>query len=227
MRGIIIITTLLLLFAACSGSDNEITPTLQISNPTIELKSGTKDTIHFEAKGIDILKWSTDNDFSISIDNNGIITANRIGETEVIVMDEESGLKATCKVNVIPSFNTIIEPSLNFGLSYEDLKSDMPEVYKFISGGDALGFLFFKCDLDYIDSAKSDFIENKFASVKLLLAKTDDMLEFLNERYRFVKSSGEGNIDYEFMDKNSKIKVLFRKASGVTGSYITYTQAAD
>lgn len=225
MRGRSIIVTLLLC-VACSGGDNEITPSLEILNSDIKLKSGLTDTIHIKSVGINKLTWSTDNDFSITVNENGIITAKRLGETVVTVSDEKTGLEKTCRVIVDTSYTTYTEPPFLFGSTLKDyLKADVASEYTRIPNTEVMGFLLYNHEKDCITNLKVDFVNDKLKSIVVLIAKEDDFWEYLNERYKCLNASDDILGTFEFLNKEGDVKVTYISKGIGPGNTITYTQA--
>ena len=63
--------------------------------------------------------WKSNDPLIAEVDDNGNVTANRIGETMIWANDE------FCKVIVTPKYNTYMEPCMEWGTSKSIVKSFM------------------------------------------------------------------------------------------------------
>lgn len=63
--------------------------------------------------------WSSDQPLIAEVDNNGNVTANRVGITNIKANGD------ICKVTVNPNYTTYEEPYLKFGASMNEVKNAM------------------------------------------------------------------------------------------------------
>ncbi|TCO87683.1 Ig-like protein group 2 [Bacteroides heparinolyticus] len=117
---VIMAVVLPLVFSACSSGGNEIDTSDVITlnksevellhNETFQLKiSGNNNRLVFEVENENIAK----------VDENGLITGNVKGETNVVVKAGKSSAKCSVKVNT--SVNDIREPYFLFGKGYDEV----------------------------------------------------------------------------------------------------------
>ncbi len=230
MRGIIIFT-IIILFSSCSGGGDDIDPFLYLKSTELELVCEDTDTLVVETAGIEMLKWETDNDFSITVDNNGIVNAIRVGETIVTVKDIGSELQAKCNITVSPKYFTYTEPPLVFGSSQEEFKEEMEKLsdYSYRLGNDI--FLNYDTGSDSdintnITMLVSMFNENKLMSIIITLSKIDNVLKFLSERYKKISQTGDGDTEpiiYSFINKEGDLSIIYKEEPSKVGSTITYS----
>lgn len=103
----------ILIFSSCSKDDNEFMPTLDKN----EVILYTEETIKLSYSGGDCI-WNSDNSLIASVEN-GVVTANHVGETLVRAND------ATCKVIVKPRYTKYYEPYMEFGDGKNNVKQYM------------------------------------------------------------------------------------------------------
>ena len=219
MRGFIIFT-IIVLFSSCSSGGDDIDPFLYLKSTELELVCEDTVTLIVETTGIEMLKWETDNDFSITVDNKGFIKANRVGETVVTVSDSESKLQAKCNITVKPKYNLYEEPILAFGKSQEEIIKLID--YPLAKETDII--LTFTHPDDKIVMMMCNFENNKLVSITLMPKDIEEIWEFLNERYMLNSESGykPEPITYSFVDKDNCAKITYIKSLPV-GSTITYS----
>ena len=68
----------------------------------------------------DIQKWSSEDNFIASVSPTGAVTANHVGETNV--MASGNGYSATCKIVVEPQYSYYIEPLCQAGITKAAVK---------------------------------------------------------------------------------------------------------
>lgn len=224
MRGLFILT-IVLLFASCSGGGNDIEPSLAFEETELKLVSEDTDTLIVESSGIESLLWETDNDFSITVNENGIVKANRIGETVVSVRDSGSELQAKCNITVYPKYNLYEEPILSFGKSQEEVKT----LIDYYLAKETEVMLTYTHPDEKIVMMKCTFDNNKLVSISLMLKLTPkeriEIPKFLSERYKKISQEGvEGSeaVSYSFINKQGDMSVTYVEESEKIGFTITY-----
>lgn len=220
MRGLIIFT-FYSLFVSCSGGGEETEPFLAFKDSELELVCEDTDTLIIESAGIDLLSWEVDNDFSITVDNNGIVKANRVGESIVTVKDNDSELQITCYVTVSPKYNTFIEPPLIFGSNQEGVKKEFDYAdYSFVFGNDMV--LNYKASTN-VSMVLFNFNENKLVSIIVRLNDIKNIKAFLSERYKLISTIEDSAVISSYVNKDNDVSVTYKEEQAIVGSTITYT----
>ncbi len=123
--------------------------------------------------------WSSDQPLIAEVDNNGNVTANRVGITNIKANGD------ICKVTVNPNYTTYEEPYLKFGASMNEVKNAMSG-YTLSSKTDANNLVYIgKNVIDYYDYM---FKNNGLYAVILAtdIFKGAETSKFLAERYIVV-----------------------------------------
>lgn len=102
-----------LLLSSCSKDDNTSTPSLDKTEVTLYVE----ETISLTYSGDNCI-WTSDNPLIASVEN-GIITANHVGETLIYAND------AQCKVTVKPHYTRYYEPYITWEEGKEKVKQYM------------------------------------------------------------------------------------------------------
>lgn len=101
------------IFCSC-GSDND---DIKLKESEVSLKSGEKYTIKVSSDTK--VTYFSENEYVAVVSEDGIVTANKVGETSVLL--DNGSDKKTFKVKVEPKYNLYADPELNFGMSKTDL----------------------------------------------------------------------------------------------------------
>jgi hypothetical protein len=145
--------------------------------------------------------WTSDNEFVASVDNNGVVTGNHIGEATITAIS--SGQSKTVKVTVKPKYNTITEPIMDFDLSKSEIKSkisgtpDTEEDYKLnykISKSELLMYTF--------DESTGKLESCAWGSIDALSIVPSELVGFLTERYQPITSKD----NYYFFANSNKLE---------------------
>lgn len=182
----------LLLFAifaialvGCSNDKDE----LSLDRSEISMYVGDKTQINASIGNENTL-WVSNNDFIASV-SNGIVRANKVGETHIIA---SAGYDVSCKVIVLPKYKTYEEPCMEWGVtkdyirnkygnpSYEDLNTIIYNI---------------NVPVSYI------FKNGKLINSTVLVPtnKAEELGLFIKERYYSFKNQGSSIIG--FMNANS------------------------
>lgn len=192
MKKLILLTLLILplAFASC-GSDDEP----NYSNQTLAV--GSVYSIPGRSTG-----WTSDNELIASVSTNGV-TAKHVGETNI-----RNGSKSF-KVTVTGKYNTFKEPCLQFGAS-------MTQVKNFMSGytlnkelTDALLYDGKFPVMYYMYTFKNTRMYLSSAIIKSSSVDTEEMVDFLNERYVFV-TKDESKYYFAFISPDMKTMVILQ-----------------
>lgn len=227
MRGLIIFM-IAILFSSCSGGGDDIEPYLRLNKSELVLTAGERDTLAVESSGIKSLQWITDNDYSIAIDEKGIVSAIRIGEAVVTVNDLANELTSECSITINPKYNIYIEPPLLFGSTIEEFKKEMEKLNVYSLKFSTDNFLNYTIGVDNIISMMiCNFSVNGLSTIKVNLKYTEHVLDFLSERYKLENKVGAipDPITYSFINKDGDMSVTYVEEPAKVGSTITYAPA--
>ena len=158
--------------SSCSSDDDDS----GLSQKEIILKVGQSMTLSY---GGGECTWSSDQPLIAEVDNNGNVTANRVGITNIKANGD------ICKVTVNPNYTTYEEPYLKFGASMNEVKNAMSG-YTLSSKTDANTLVYIgKNVIDYYDYM---FKNNGLYAVILAtdIFKGAETSKFLAERYIVV-----------------------------------------
>nr|WP_321000144.1 Ig-like domain-containing protein [Bacteroides intestinalis] len=198
-------------FSSCSSDDEGNSG---LSEKEVSLKVGQSMTLSY---GGGECTWSSDQPLIAEVDNNGNVTANRVGITNIKANGE------ICKVTVNPNYTTYEEPYLNFGASMNEVKNAMSG-YTLSSKTDANNLVYIgKNVIDYYDYM---FKNNGLYAVILAtdIFKGKETSNFLAERYIVVSVDKNKNqvlltsIDMEIAvmiqinDKTGAILIMYASA---------------
>lgn len=181
-------------FTSCSSDDDD---NIVLSESSVTMKC--EDTKTLKASG-DVNTWKSENEFVATVSEGGVITAEHVGETNI--MASGNGGSAMCKVTVEGKYNYYIEPLCKKGITKSDvkkyesreLKSETDDGLYYTGENSMVGAVAYSFD----DSGKL-----KMALVMLphhnstTLAK--QLTSFLLERYKYA-----ADLDgvYSFVDAN-------------------------
>ncbi len=172
-------------FSSCSkdndDNDEGNNSNSGLSQTEITLKVGQSMTLSY---GNGECTWSSEQPLIAEVDNNGKVTANIVGVTNIKANDD------ICKVTVTPNYNTYEEPYLKFGASIDEVKKAMSG-YTLSSKTDAKNLVYIgKGIIDYYDYVFEDG-ELQHAAVLTNIFKGEETTDFLIERYIVVSVDKE------------------------------------
>ena len=175
MKKIFAILLMMPLFVACS-SDSDNGDEIVLKDKTITLNSLDKYQIEANLNG---LNYSTQNEDVAIVNNEGLVTATFIGQTEIIV--KKGASIGRLKVIVEPKHNLYETPNLNFGISKDDIikKYGKPSEDKGVSIG-------YNISGKTISSMMYIFDDNMKLKSSAVIVKgvySKDLIPFLTERY--------------------------------------------
>jgi len=195
MKNLLIILSLMLTslaFVSC-GSDKEDEP--NYTNQTMQV--GNTYTIPGKDLG-----WTSDNELIASV-ANGIVTAEHVGETTV-----RNGSKSF-KVTVTPKYNTFKEPYMNFGASMSSVKSFMSGYTLNQEKSETLLYDGRFPVMYYLYTFKNAGMYLSSAIIKSSSVDTDEMVEFMKERYVFV-TMDQSKYYFAFLSPDKKMMVILQ-----------------
>lgn len=83
--------------------------------------------------------WSSDNEFVATVDKDGVVTANHVGEATITA--EKNGVSASCKVTVVATNTAFTLPVLDWGATVAQVKAKVPTNLKLVQDeADELGY---------------------------------------------------------------------------------------
>ena len=109
-------------FASCSDSNEDDPMTLDQTSVTINYDGET--TVKASEKNC---IWESSNPFVATVDNNGKIKAEHVGEAVIIATKE--GKSAKCNVTVNATNNNFTMPIINWGNTIDQVKKGMIELF--------------------------------------------------------------------------------------------------
>lgn len=167
----------------------------KLSHKTLTLNAGDTITITANAK----VTWSSCNDFVAKVNDEGKVTANHVGETDILAVVDNNSVP--CHVSVLPKYEKEFkEPLHDFNLNKEEVKAltkgtlekednETLLYYSDKNGNEQIAF-FFDTESGKVKSVlyslKFPFMMEKFA-------------EYLSERYQLIQVDSNSKSIY-FID---------------------------
>ena len=108
---------------SCSKDDDVAEPSVNLSTTNIVM-------YHEQTKKItaeNATRWSTENDFVATVDENGLVTGGHVGTTKIIASNRSSS--ATCNVTIQPRYNLYDSPILDWGASISEIRNKETHEY--------------------------------------------------------------------------------------------------
>lgn len=112
----------LLAFYSCS-SDDDKKDRIGLEKDQFEMYYEGKQNIN--ATSISDIEYNSENEYVAKVSSSGVITAGRVGETNIVLENEEDLRKV--KVTVVPKYSTFEEPLLAFGKSRAEIEKQLGE----------------------------------------------------------------------------------------------------
>ena len=120
--------------------------------------------------------WESDEPLIADVDNNGNVTANRVGETTIWANDE------SCKVKVSPKYNTYMEPCIDWGASESEVTNFMNGYENLGKNGNTLGFGDMDNEIVYMYMFENNSLTASVIGANFI-SKGEEITDFLLERY--------------------------------------------
>jgi hypothetical protein len=159
--------------------------------------------------------FESQNEFIATVSSSGLITANLVGETNIIVTNDAEGFIAKCKVTVIPEHLLFQEPYLIF----DSQKEDIMDYETRILYEESDTSLLYAGENSSITALIYFFDESLYYECDCLIPanEPEDFEAFIAERYFFLETDNE--VRY-FMTPDSKTIVVVE--SGIEIDSDTY-----
>lgn len=159
-------------------------PVLTLEQTTASLKSGENFSIN--ATGFDSYTFTSQDEYVAKVSATGVVTAQRIGKTSIIVKAEDK--VAYFNVDVVPVYNLFAEPTMEWGMSREQLISKLGTPAS--STADGVGY----SNSSTIAPYSVYLFDSKGLSVSAILVNSNyssQLGSFMAERYLLVSIDAE------------------------------------
>jgi len=179
MKNLIISLALASVLLACQKE-----PVLTLEQTTASLKSGENFSIN--ATGFDSYTFTSQNEYVAKVSATGVVTAQRIGKTNIVVKAEDK--VAYFNVEVVPAYNLFTEPIMEWGMSRAQLISKLGTPAS--STADGVGYT----NSSTIAPISVYLFDSKGLSVSSILVNSNyssQLGSFMAERYLLVSVDAE------------------------------------
>ena len=187
-----------LFFTSCSDDDeNDMN---RLSQNELFLMAGQSAKLIYNGD----CTWKSNDPLIAEVDDNGNVTANRIGETMIWANDE------FCKVIVTPKYNTYMEPCMEWGTSKSIVKSFM-NGFEFVGEDDnSIGYIDYNHNFGYMYMFENNSL---YASIVMtnILSYGEEVTDFLLERYVTV-SMDNNLILMSSIDGKMAVGIMFESS---------------
>jgi len=209
---------------SCSKDDDVAEPSVNLSTTNIVM-------YHEQTKKItaeNATRWSTENDFVATVDENGLVTGGHVGTTKIIASNRSSS--ATCNVTIQPRYNLYDSPILDWGASMSEIRNKETHENMSMSSTTSLAYFYNKSTdnpvvvLYSFENGKLDY-----ASVILKWNTFASAVNHLVERYQVVAVDHEKQVAL-FWDANTRDKlktVVTISVSELSGTPVIQILFAD
>ena len=189
-------------FTACSDDENGAQ---NLSQNELSLITGQSAKLIYNGD----CTWKSDEPLIAEVDNNGNVTANRVGETTIWANDE------SCKVKVSPKYNTYMEPCIDWGASESEVTNFMNGYENLGKNGNTLGFGDMDNEIVYMYMFENNSLTASAIGANFI-SKGEEITDFLLERYVVVAVDNSDYIYYmTSIDKKIAVAVSLNVSSGL------------
>lgn len=162
--------TMTVSFTACSDNENDLR---KLSRNELSLIAGQNAQLTYHNGDC---TWKTDEPLIAEVDDNGMVTAKRIGETTIWANDE------SCKVTVKPKYNTYMEPCIDWGTSKSSVKSFMNGYDIINENSNTLSYMDYNRGFGYVYVFENNSLSGSIVMTDILY-HGEEATDFLLERY--------------------------------------------
>ena len=227
MRQVLLIFLALAILHACKQSEPEPVATVQTQGVDIRYDQSRLLEVKLGNQVLDPKSfiWKIDDETIGSVDNSGMFTAQKVGETTISITTPE-GKKVSESVIIVSPYSTLFnEPLTNWGMPLASLVKE--EKRKLIER--QTYSLKFEGENPSVRSVSYELTTEKelgFSIVQLIDSPEirSEVMTFLKERYQYVYdpdnvNEGESFINYE---RNKLVKLIDDKSLGLSVIYYPY-----
>lgn len=176
---------LICIFCSCTkGNDGDTGITLK-SADSVTLHSG--ETSQIDAISYDTINYATQNKFNATVSKTGLIKANYLGNTTINLKNSHG--YASVKVAVIPRITLYPEPYLFKGMKKSDVIAKYGNPDKTTSNSIAYLSYSPKAPILLYTIAIDGSVVGAAVTVDVMY--TEDLSQYLNERYYFYKTDNK------------------------------------
>ena len=188
---------------------------IKLSSSSVTLRHGQKYQI--EATSLSTISYTSTDDFYATVSSTGLVTANHIGSTPIILKNEEDETEFI--VSIVPLYYTYDEPKIKIGDSKESVLGVLGNPDN--DSGDSFAYIDFSnnCGLMIL------FDNNKVSSYAVMVPTKymSELTDFLIERYSVIGISG-GDAYYINHDRDMGIVESVYNTSYIMVMYIPYSE---
>lgn len=189
-------------FAACSDDEDDAK---KLSQNELSLIAGQSAKLIYNGD----CTWESDEPLIAEVDNNGNVTANRVGETTIWANDE------SCKVKVSPKYNTYMEPCIDWGASESEVTNFMNGYENLGKDDNTLGFGDLDNEIIYMYMFENNSLTASAIGANLI-SKGEEITDFLLERYVVIDVDESNYTAYMIsIDKKIAVAVSFNASNGL------------
>jgi hypothetical protein len=189
--------SLLFTITMCKEHDSD---ELTLKKSEVSLSYGDKYQI--EAESNYSITYLSENTFHATVSSSGMVTAGRVGETNIKVTDENDSKKL--KVKVLPVYTIYETPYLEFGVTKSQVISKLGSDYQTTENSTSIFYLGSDVYVDLIMYSFDNAGKLDMVGVAVVGTISTTLLEnFLNERYYYVG---------EYEDEDTGTNYLFINA---------------
>lgn len=173
---------LVMTFAAMSICFTSCKKEFTLNESSVTLNQGDQYTIGYE-NGTNLV-YTSDNPYVATVDNNGVVTANFVGNANINVAASEGN--QILKVNVAPLYTLYEEPYLDFTMSKTEVMDMYGDTYLGQSVDGDLEMSFFQVNSKYAYAFL--FTGDELEAIYAVCQYTgiDKVRQFLSERYSYI-----------------------------------------
>ncbi|SEF97184.1 Ig-like domain (group 2) [Xylanibacter ruminicola] len=194
--GFILISIVSCSFLSCSSDSDE--------NPLIvtpaSISMHYEDTQQLQAEGA--TSWLSSDEFVAKVSSTGLVTANHVGKTEIIVSNGKKN--TTCEVTVTPEYNLYDDPILQWGASMSTIQSLETHKKLSSSSSDVISY-----DYSFGNNPCAMGYSFENGKLKAVMAMLDYSLYLKTGYYlleRYQPAAETDDYDFLFVDALSKDK---------------------
>ena len=175
----------IVVFSSCSKDDEGGTE-IKI-NTRMPITLNHKETLTIDATSVQTITYSSDNEFHAKVSRSGVVTANYVGET-MIILDNGSDSKSI-HLRVEPLYKLYETPSIEWGKTKREIiaKYGNPDS----ETDTAIGYMDYSTNAPIAMFLFDDNQRLKSSSVIVKIAYTSTLSNFLLERYMPIDVNAE------------------------------------